>query len=249
LNNVNLLQTYIDESLIKVVDNSDDLFAVSLTKLDQDLFWYQNFNVRSPRTVGKWWAGYDSWVNDNLASKNILWHYDGGDKSSEKNYQLSANIYIRKTSIFKEIYSLFNFASSNELFQASKFISFLLSPSFPIHTIKGYGGCIIFLPKNSDAKLDNFKDGASNNFFINNFLVDILNSHYIPNLNPKLLLDLDKLFLKSDNFVMRDANEKIIYFSTKGNDRYANNSKIISKKFQSGNNSIYIVENFISTIQ
>lgn len=248
LNNVNLLQTFIDESLIKVVENSDDLFAVSLTKLDQDIFWYENSNIRSPRTVGKWWASYDSWVNDYLASKNILWHYDGGDQSSEKNYKLSANIYIRKSSIIREINSLYNFAILNKLFDASKFISFLLSPSFPIHAIRGYGGCIMFIPINVDPKLDNIKDGVSNNFFYSSFLVDIINSHYIPNFNPRLLVDLDESFRKSDNFVMRDANEKIINFSTKGNDRYVNSSKIISKKFQRGKNSIYIVDNFISTI-
>lgn len=248
LNNVNLLKTYVDESLIKVVDNSDDLFAVSLTKLDQDKFWYENFNVRSPRTVGKWWTGYDSWVNDNLASKNILWHIDGGDKSSEKNYQLSANIYIRKSSIFREINKLFNFARLNELSQALKIISFLLAPSFPIHALKGYSGCIILLPKKVDVKLFNLKDGTSNNFYIKSVLVNIINTHYIPNFNLKSLLDLDELFLKSDNFEMRDGSNKIIYFSTKGNDRYANNSKIISEKFQHGNNSIYILENSILPI-
>jgi hypothetical protein len=247
LNNVNLIQTYIDESLIKVVENSDDLFAVSLTKLDQDIFWYENFNVRSPRTVGKWWAGYDSWVNDNLASKNILWHYHGGDKSSEKNFQLSANIFIRKASIFREINKLFNFASLNKLTEASIIISFLLDPSFPVHVLKGYKGCIIFLPKNIDAKLNNFKNDISNNLFTNSILLDIINSHYIPNFNLNLLLDLDELFLKSDNFEMRDASNKIIYFSTKRNERYANNSKIISNKFQHGNNSIYIIDNYIST--
>lgn len=73
---------HVHEDEMIFVDDSDDVFSVSLAPLGQ----YANWHVKKAKadvwSVGKWWLRYDAALNDRLAAAKIRWHT--GNKSPEK---------------------------------------------------------------------------------------------------------------------------------------------------------------------
>lgn len=63
-----------DRRMLRFVDDSDDLYAVSLAPLGKDVEWHLVPGPPDPLAVARWWLIYDSPVNDVIASSFLRWH-------------------------------------------------------------------------------------------------------------------------------------------------------------------------------
>ena len=56
------------------VDDSDNLFGVSLTPLGKDVSWHMQYRKLNPLNIARWWLDYDSPSNDFIANVPVRWH-------------------------------------------------------------------------------------------------------------------------------------------------------------------------------
>jgi hypothetical protein len=74
LNQKAQLEDVEDSDLIHLITDSDDLFALSLARLEQDVDWYSKPRRLSELEIGRWWLTYDSPANDIIVRKPVYIH-------------------------------------------------------------------------------------------------------------------------------------------------------------------------------
>lgn len=90
----------ISPNICKVVDNSDEVFAVSFAPMLKDTDWYLGTEKFSYSRIAKWWTNYSTKLNDNISSKAILFHTKNRNFKKQKE---SSNSLIRKLTIYKNL--------------------------------------------------------------------------------------------------------------------------------------------------
>lgn len=84
------------------VDDSDDLYAVSLAPLGKDIGWHLNPGPPDLASVARWWLIYDSPVNDLIAANFLRWHSGAIDAARWERRAVASHRWIRRQTALRE---------------------------------------------------------------------------------------------------------------------------------------------------
>jgi len=92
----------IDRTVFEFVDNSDNLFAVSLAPLGKDAAWHLKAIRADEAKIANWWLAYDSPMNDLISSFRIRWHWKGVTKQRWHRAELVSDRWVRRLAATRE---------------------------------------------------------------------------------------------------------------------------------------------------
>ncbi|WP_353560075.1 fasciclin domain-containing protein [Pyruvatibacter sp. HU-CL02332] len=134
------------------IDDSDDLFAVSLAPLGTDLAWHVNRRTADPIDVGGWWLSYDSPVNDFVVSHKVRWHFAPVTEKKWQAAELASDLFIRRAAANREANRLWLGARHLGCRLAAKLIALSIYTGLAARVARGRKGNIVLLP--SDEALE-----------------------------------------------------------------------------------------------
>lgn len=134
---------------LAIVHDSDQLFGVSLAKLEQEIDWYSLPLGADIYSIGKWWKNYDSRIVDILASKKIRWHVCPATKEKWIGVETSADLFLRKAALIREASYLIDASDELGCNISADILKYALARGLFSRVIKGRSGGVVFLPTNS----------------------------------------------------------------------------------------------------
>lgn len=84
------------------VDDSDDLYAVSLAPLGKDIGWHLTPGPPDLLSVARWWLVYDSPINDLIAAHFLRWHPGDIDAARWERRALASHRWMRRQTALRE---------------------------------------------------------------------------------------------------------------------------------------------------
>ncbi|MBL8706940.1 MAG: hypothetical protein JNM30_18950 [Rhodospirillales bacterium] len=84
------------------VDDSDDLYAVSLAPLGKDIGWHLTPGPPDLASVARWWLIYDSPVNDLIAASFLRWHPGPVDAARWERRAMASHRWMRRQTALRE---------------------------------------------------------------------------------------------------------------------------------------------------
>jgi hypothetical protein len=93
----------IDPELIHYINDSDDLFSLSLAPLKKDVEWYADRRPLSTLRLASWWLTYDSPANDIVVAHRFYMHVGPRTPSKWRPVELQSDALIRRTIGTREI--------------------------------------------------------------------------------------------------------------------------------------------------
>lgn len=150
----------LDRGVLTFVDDSDDLYAVSLAPLGKDVEWHLKPGPVDPMAVARWWLVYDSPVNDAIAGHCLRWHRGGMTQAKWLRAERASGLWIRRMMALREGLRAWRGLVEARLWAAAALLALALRiPAFP-RALKDGGGrsAIAFVP--SDDALQRFQAEA-----------------------------------------------------------------------------------------
>jgi hypothetical protein len=99
---------------VHYINDSDDLFALSLAPLRKDLDWYERPRILGPLEVASWWLKYDSPANDLAAAHRFYVHVGERTPSKWRRAELESDALMRRLSAVREMLRLSSELSQTE---------------------------------------------------------------------------------------------------------------------------------------
>jgi uncharacterized surface protein with fasciclin (FAS1) repeats len=97
-----LLDGDVDLDEIALIDDSDDLFAISLAPFGKDFDWHLYPRPSDPVRIARWWLHYDSPVNDFLVGHQMRLHSCEPTESLWRQREHRANLLLSRAVIARE---------------------------------------------------------------------------------------------------------------------------------------------------
>lgn len=246
LNMANLLATNLSPDLMHVIDDSDDLFAVSFAPYHKEFEWYRWPRIADPIVLSEWWLDYDSWVNDFIAGAKVRWHSRPVTDAAWRAREHGADVFLRRAAAMREGRRLFRTASMHECSIAAGMIAVATQSGVMSRIARGRGGAIVFLPVDSAFSAYSSRD-IEQLLDIDNErnLARLMRRYFVPNElpieSPRLAESLG--LIRKISLVAADGTP--LQISRCGVKLSVNNVRIIGGPFQSGKNSVYLIDQFL----
>jgi hypothetical protein len=149
LNRSNLLESEMDPALMHVIEDSDDLFAVSLAPIDKEYAWYRWPRRADPDEVADWWLNYDSWANDLLVSAKLRWHMRPVSEAAWRATETSADLFLRRAALLREGRYLWRAARAQACTMSARLLAGAAASGVLARMARGRGGAVVFIPANN----------------------------------------------------------------------------------------------------
>ena len=147
LNKQSLAEQKFESNEACFINDSDQLFAVSLAPINADLDWYLQPNEADAKNIAQWWLNYDSPANDFLVSHKIRWHYSSITEEKWQNVERKSDRFIRKTAVLREAFRIFGAADALNCKLAAKLIASSIYSKNSFFISKRINeGLLLFLP-------------------------------------------------------------------------------------------------------
>jgi hypothetical protein len=137
-----------DRSMLKFVDDSDDLYAVSLAPLGKDVEWHLTPGPPDMMAVARWWLTYDSPVNDVIASSCLRWHHRDMTPSRWSRIERASALWIRRAMALREGMRVWQDFVDSRSWSAAALTALLLRMSILPRALKHGAGlaAVVFVP-------------------------------------------------------------------------------------------------------
>jgi uncharacterized surface protein with fasciclin (FAS1) repeats len=243
---INLLATHLDLDDVHMVDDSDDLFAVSLAPFDKEFEWYRWPRAADTRVVSEWWLDYDSWINDYISGVKVRWHYRPVTEAVWRARELGSDLFMRRAATLREGRRLFQTARSLGCTKAASVLAAAVQSGVISHTARGRGGALVFLPVNAAFEDDDFHY-PENCFQIGreHELKELVSRHFVPCEMPNLQLPLDVSLTEGVQMDLSAAAGTILQITRSDGRIEINGVRVVGGPIQSGNNIVYLIERVI----
>ncbi|MEK9568212.1 MAG: fasciclin domain-containing protein [Paracoccaceae bacterium] len=236
------------------IDDSDQLFGVSLAPINADLGWYINPQPADAINIAHWWLIYDSPANDFLVSHKIRWHFSPITEEKWQAVEKASDRFIRKTSVLREALRIFSAARNLDCKLAAKLITYSIYTGSALFAAKQINnGMVLFLP------CDKALSGKANRY-MNNFLSSKHNSKKLLN-SIRAHMSKDTHLFQITNSEKGDASlihkkSQIEMVSgqklqiTKNNGKITiGEAQIISEPTRVGHHLVFVVDNLLISEQ
>jgi len=249
LNAVGLLETNLDPALIHVIDDSDDLFAVSLAPFDKEIEWYRWARNANPGRIAEWWLEYDSWINDFIAGANIRWHFRPMTAQLWQTREQGANIFLRRAAATREGRRLWGTARSIACTTAARLLATAVQTGAISRIARGRGGALVFMPINSafaeypPRLVDHLHDVAGERD-----LAQLMRRHFVPSEHPVEPLSLEDRLGSSRQIDLFAADGTTLRFIRRDGRLEVNGVRLVGGPIPSGKQRIYLIERLLAPI-
>lgn len=249
LNTANLLATNLDPALIHVVDDSDDLFAVSLAPFHKEFEWYRWPRAADHVVVSDWWLDYDSWINDLIAGTKVRWHFRPVTEKAWQAREQGADVFLRRAAALREGRRLFRTAHLCGCTTAASMIAVATQSGLMSRIARGRGGALVFIPINeafSDYPqefLDQLLEVAGERD-----LAQLMSRHFISGTLPIEPRRLAECLGLSKSIDMIAADGTRLQIVRRGGKLTVNDVRVLDGPIQSGKNSVYLVESLLDSL-
>ena len=243
LNTVNLLETKLDLNKIHMVNDSSDLFAVSLDPIHKDFDWYRWPRAPDPLTIGEWWLDYDSWINDYIVTTKIRWHYRPKTELTWHAREQGADLFLRRAAAVREGRRLFSTARMLSCSTVARIIAVALETGVLARALRGRGGAIVFLP--NDAAILEYSSIIGERCLEpgnESELCSLILRHFIPNALPNEPMCLLSQLSESPALKVAMADRTYLQVSKNKFNLELNGAKILAGPIRSGKNLVYVID-------
>jgi hypothetical protein len=103
--NFSLSQVH-DPGEVAFIDDSDEMFGVSLTPLLKDRDWYSDFRRADLDEIGAWWITFDGPAHLDLARSRIRFHTGAADGPDWRRAELQSDFFVVQSLIAREMIRL-----------------------------------------------------------------------------------------------------------------------------------------------
>ena len=248
LNAANLLETPMDPSLVHVVHDSDDLFAVSLAPLEKEFEWYSSPRTADPAYIGEWWLDYDSWISDIVATTKMRWHIGPVTEESWRARERASDMFVRRAATLREGRRLFRQARELGCGTAANLLAVAVQSGAMTRAARGAGGAIVFLPSDEALAVAG-RDALERLLDVSNerLLARFMRAHFIPGREPTHASSLEDLLGAAPELRLRAADGSEVLVTKSGDGILVNGLRIEGSR-QSGKNIVYTIDGVLGTL-
>jgi hypothetical protein len=174
-----LLAKIPDLDAIHFISDSDDLFALSLTPLSQDIAWYLKPSTVSALDMARWWLIYDSPANDLAAAHNFCFHVSDMTPAKWRRAEIESDYLIRRLTATREILRAIGNIPSGELMSAKLIVLIALANAKLATAVRWTERLIFLVP--DDRAMDFWLQSISEELFAGNAhaLLDMIRGHVL----------------------------------------------------------------------
>lgn len=228
------------------IDDSDDLFAVSLAPLGTDLTWHTTPRKADPVDVGGWWLAYDSPVNDFVVTHKIRWHFAPTTEAKWQAAEVASDLFIRRAAASREANRLWLGARQLGCSTAAKLIALSAYSGEAARVARGRRGNIILLPSDVAVEAAGHK--------VENALFDVesprprmrvFKDHMVAEYNPDADGINPLLKLASGATKLVTVSGKTHEMTRKQGNIFVGDSKIVSGPLALGPHVIYVIDRML----
>jgi hypothetical protein len=115
-----------DRGLLKFVDDSDDLYAISLAPLGKDVEWHMTPEPADLMSVARWWLAYDSPVNDTIASTCLRWHQGETTPARWSRVDRASALWVKRMMALREGLRVWRFLIDDRSWSAAALLALAL---------------------------------------------------------------------------------------------------------------------------
>lgn len=152
LNEQSLIAVDAPPDEIDFVDDSDQLFAVSLAPLGKDMEWCSMHRTAEFTWVARWWLEFDSPLNDLTAATKIRIHYADPTESSWRQVEFGANLFVRRAAIYREAIRIWQALHQLKCDRAAELLALVIHTREIANLTPASGRFIVLAP--SDERLN-----------------------------------------------------------------------------------------------
>ncbi len=139
-------------SNIHVVEDSDDLFSVTVAPLGKDFAWHDCERQVTPLAVALWRLAYDSPFNDTIARATLRFHRTTEESALWRRRTGEANAFLRRTTMLREGWRLWQRLRGRGARHAGRLLALALQTG-AVERVGGRPGRVtVFVP--TDRSLD-----------------------------------------------------------------------------------------------
>jgi len=135
-----------DPDLMHYINDSDDLFSLSLTPLTKDVNWYSGLQSLNPIKIGSWWLAYDSPANDIVAKTYFYVH--SGPKTPEKwrSVEIESDVMMRRIAGARELLRVIGGMVGEDTLYARQVLSMALAETKLAEYLRCGGPFTVLIP-------------------------------------------------------------------------------------------------------
>lgn len=251
LSNLRLPADSLGDRETTVVEDSDQLFAVSLAALGQDAHWHNVPRTADEVVIGRWWLTYDSPFNDRLVKARIRWHYTDASKDAWERVERGADLFVRRLVVTREGLRVWRAARALGCSRAGFLLSIAILTRLFARTIRGAGSAYIFLP--SDSAVDDFTESQWLELFQDenqSRLGELIRAHYAyaPELEREsgTPIPLPDALRRTKSLELHLATGRGLMITSEDGEILADGFPLVAESVKAGSHLVYRVEGLLS---
>ena len=231
-----------DPRKLHVVDDSDDVYAVSLAEVTKDSTWYHRNQRVDPVEIARWWMRYDSPVNDAVVIKPVRLRFDRSDEAAWRREEQSARLFVRRITQARELFRIFCVAKRLGCTNAAALIAAALYMGIAAYVMRNPEPVTVFLPDDEASRmawvsvLDGLVDPTMRRALIRFFRSHMVRTSRLP---PDLKVPPGLI-----TRVLSENQEALTI--THGDQITVNDVPVIGPFKGAGNNTVYVAAGFIT---
>ena len=135
------------------VNDSDNLFAISLAPLGKDVSWHMEYRKATSWTLGRWWLGYDSPLNDFIAGTCIRWHTGVQTAKAWRRQEIKSNRLVRDATAVREGMRIWRVINDMGCQIAATMLALVTGGDLLAKAISSLSPAVIFVPSDDALRL------------------------------------------------------------------------------------------------
>jgi hypothetical protein len=151
----------IDPEILHYINDSDDLFALSLAPLTKDIEWYAEYRRYDPLKIGSWWLTYDSPANDSVALCPFYVHAGPRDEARWRRVEMESDVLIQGAIGTREVLRIIGALADDTYRYLRQVLSLALMSTHLSRMVRVAGPITLFLPTNDAMLRWMFEEGAA----------------------------------------------------------------------------------------
>ncbi len=246
LNESNLLDSPMDPAEMHVIEDSDDLFGVSLAPGDKEFAWYRWPRSADPDEVADWWHGYDSWANDFITAAKLRWHERPVTERAWRAREAGSDLFLHRAAVLREARYLWRTARSQSCGVSARLIATAAASGVMSRAAAGRGGGVVFLPVNRaywDIPTGEIERMHGPNGAVS--LGRFLRAHLVPNEGTGRPRKLEELLGLRTSAELRMADGSRVVLRA-GGSLTVNDLRVAGGPFQSGKQLVYLLDGLLA---
>lgn len=233
-----------DAGTMKFVDDSDDLYAVSLAPLGKDVEWHLNPEPADLMAVARWWLTYDSPVNDLIAANCLRWHHGETTPARWRRADRASALWVNRMMALREGLRIWRVLIDARAWTAAALLALALRTGmFASALAAGRGrSAIIFVPV--DGALKHLEPGLSNAANAGRDLSRLMRRHVVYDDAPMAAM-LEERQPGGDAMRLRSATDEELAILRDAHGIVAGGHRVVGTGRRVGRHVLYLIEGVI----